>query len=294
MATSKQKPLLRRPFDNDRISCDSDLGRHLLATVKVTPEKADRFLTGVSASIDAYLKREADRPNPASVRREITALAAVIRKAREDDGRDGTHVADVLDSLSADARRAIEPGTPDADLLDWFSPDAQRAIGGRAVTAGVPTRDDLTDIDQTRRAKAMELLHGLCVTGGRYVEGRRRSSGRQSRPVLKRNFTGPPVAPHRPKNEAELELCMFLAIDYVEATGRSPVRYPDRRRDRPGRRGPFVEFVQIVLNAIGAKTMSAEELVRRHDERRRAELKERFDRWYRRLRRLDQLRRGAW
>jgi hypothetical protein len=217
--------------------------------------------------MDAYLE-SARRQEPGEIRREITALAKAAFKALEGERSEGALVA---------------------DLLDQLSPEARKAIQARAVTSRVPTRDDLTSVDGFRREEALELIHGLCVTGGEYVQGRLRPTGRRSRRVLKPHYSGAPVSRGRPKGDAELDLCMLLAIDYEEATGRSPVRY---RREK--NRGPFVDFVREVLKSVGAAPVSAEKLVRRHDERRWADLEKLWDRWHRRLRRLDQMRSRAW
>jgi hypothetical protein len=267
MATRKQRPLLRRPFDGDRILSDSELGRRLLKAGKVPPGNGDRFLIGVSASIDQYLKRAAHL-QAGEVQTEIAALASAALKALEGDESAATRVADLLEALSPDARVAIEL---------------------RAVYCTVPTRGDLKGSDKLRRQEALELIRGLCVTGGTYVDGRLRPTGRRSRRVLRPHYSSPPVTRRRPPNDAELELCMFLAIDYAEATGRSPVRY---RRGK--QRGPFVDFVREVLNSVGAATVNAEKLVRRHDERQRTSREEVWVRWRRRLRHLHQLRQGAW
>ena len=258
MASKKQRLRLRRPFDCDYMSPESELGRRLVEAAKVPPEDAVKFLVAVSKSVDAYLRREAKRKEPGEIRHEITKLAVAS--------------FELLNGGS------IEGGTQIADLWDRLSPPARRAIEARAVNCQVPTRDDLTSADDHRRTRAFRLIHALCVTGGTFGGS----------PQMLR-YSGPQVKRGKPKSDAELDLCTHLAIDYAEATGRTPCRY-----HRGSNRGPFVDFVREVLNSLGATTTNAEKLVRRYSERWSESRKVHAARLYRRLRQHVEMRCGVW
>src|SRR5215469_3263556 len=104
MASKKQRLRLRRPFDCDYMSPESELGRRLLEATKVPPEDAVKFLVAVSKSVDAYLRREAKRREPGEIRHEITNLAvASFELLNGGSIEGGTHVADLWDRLSPSA-----------------------------------------------------------------------------------------------------------------------------------------------------------------------------------------------
>jgi hypothetical protein len=159
-------------------------------------------------------------------------------------------VADV--SISIDAYLDLAPQPDPGEIQGRVSPlaaVAEKALAGDPRKSGLqnPAAEGVAANDAMRRDEAIHPLRGLCVPSEERRPGRKRPSGRQSRKAVEYALADPAVERGRPANEAELELCAMLAIDYREATGRTPIR--NRRDDA---RGAFEGLVELVLRAVGS------------------------------------------
>jgi hypothetical protein len=173
-----------------------------------------------------YLAREPD-PKPAIIRQRFAALPASIIMRLE--GRAGRLW-----------QRSLGQALPTGSLLDWV-----------------------------RHADLVELIHGVQVLigeGGQLVRGRLRPGGRRSalrleplidgvvrggaRDIKRKRGVG-----RRPELAAD-QLVMMLAIDWLQATGKSP---------SPGRSDgtPFGALVHHIFSWVGQET-AAEPALRRY------------------------------
>ena len=129
-------------------------------------------------------------------------------------------------------------------LLDGITPEARVMLG-----EALPTRSDLRDEDL--RDEVAGALASLCRIGGRRVEGRRRSSGKQSPPTLRPILYAPTATRNFLRREAERYFVERIAIAWREATGKAPPRTARRASDERDI-GPFARLVRECLRLVGA------------------------------------------
>jgi hypothetical protein len=151
-------------------------------------------------------------------------------------------------------------------LLEGLSPAAQRLLterGGRP-NVGIALPMPALLRDPAERDAACASVARLCQYGGQYVEGRRRSSGKRSRPIWRPLLHAPKPRRHFPRRDAERNLATSLALVWYEATGKKPPRTADSRNP-----GPFARVVGKCLRLVGAAHVDAVELIKGLDRRRR-------------------------
>src|SRR5262249_27006246 len=101
------------------------------------------------------------------------------------------------------------------------------SLGGRAAEARtlielLPPPEALCDPAQ--RDGACEAITRLCRFGGRLVEGRRRPTGKRSRPTFRPLLYAPEPRRNFPKRDPERDFVMWLSIAWREVTGSAPSR----------------------------------------------------------------------
>ena len=241
MTTRKQRARLilpneiERSFDEAAIQC--------LAEAAKLPQGTDleRFGRSIRAAVHQYLI-DAAIPQPGEIRMEIEQLASTVQHALNG-----------------------EPGRLEAAVaaLEALPPATRKTFEEHSHPRSVPSARDLRDSVYGRTA--LSLLFGLCHRGAEWEMGRKRPSGKRSRPHLQPRLAGPRVQRGRPSNRAEFMLCNRLAGTYWRATGRSPPHRVDMRKP-----GPFLRLVQEVLVRIGASHINAAELIDPRRKRRRS------------------------
>ena len=113
--------------------------------------------------------------------------------------------------------------------------------------------DDL--LDPAKREKTREAIIDRCETGGRWVLGRKRPTGRRSK-TWKPELYAPELKEHPEKVAPERDFVMWLQVAFAEATGQ-PVPVT-AHRDVPG---PFARLAQEALRLIGSGHANAVELI---------------------------------
>lgn len=189
-----------------------------LAQIGKLPPKADLQVFGwwIREAADMFV-REAQIPTANGVRNEIASLHdAAERRAYEE-------VARRLDDLSLEARAILGDGLPAAtDLRDEASRDS--AAGASA---------------------------SLCRVGGQRVEGRRRSQGKRSPPIVRPDFCAPTASKSFFRREAERNFVERISIAWCKSTGKKAPRTA-RRADAGRSIGPFARLVRQCLRLVGA------------------------------------------
>jgi hypothetical protein len=133
----------------------------------------------------------------------------------------------------------------------------------------IPTAAEI--LSPATRQSAVERFRLILSYGGGIVAGRKRSGGRRSRSFKPLLRLPERIEPGRPRGEAEREFVQWLAVAYVEATGRSP---PRTANYKIAIRGPFPCFVHQCFELVGAPTGNVTRLLnqygaaRRRDEKR--------------------------
>ena len=212
-----------------------------LAAIGRLPEGADRkcFAQGVREAARIYAQ-EARTPTVNELRAEIAALYAAAERKR------CGQVADLLEKLSSKARELLSTRSTRLNLE-------------------LPTSDDLRDPPQQQNAS--EAVLRLCQFGGRYVEGRRRPSGKRSR-TWRPYLVAPEPRRHVPKRDAELNFIMWLQFAWLETSGAKPNLAANRALNREIR-GAFARMTAECLRLIGASHADAVGLINELNERRR-------------------------
>jgi hypothetical protein len=213
-----------------------------LARIGKLPPRANRqrFAVGVREAARIYTA-EIREPNDNEVRAEIEKLHRAAKR------RDFEELATLLEKLSSRARSLLKYDEwtrvrLSADNLE--SPRSRRRISTRRRHVTLPSPEALQD--KRRRDEACARVVKLCQYGGRWIEGRKRPSGKRSatwRPYLR----APKPQRHFPKREAELTFVMWLRIAWVEATDKEAPRTTDPRRP-----GPFARMVKECLRLVGS------------------------------------------
>jgi hypothetical protein len=206
-----------------------------LVAIGRLPDSGDRQLFGESVRKAARIyTRDARSPSVGTVREEIAAL------------------------YRAAERRQYERATM---LLTQLSPQARTYLAGRLKLPGpraaklkLPSVQALRNI--SRRDAGCEMIERVCRIGGRYIEGRKRPSGKRSttrQPLL----FAPVPNKHPRKRGPELRFVMYLQSAWLEAVGKPPTATVNpSRSDRP-----FADFVRECLKLVGAKHADAVGLI---------------------------------
>ena len=189
------------------------------------------------------------------LRTAIERLYQLNTRAEDGNDRTARALARAVDAMPADVRQW---------LLSCNTPHDRN----------IPTATEI--LSPATRQSAVERFRLILSYGGSIVAGRKRSGGRRSRsfkPLLR--------LPERielgcPRGEAEREFVQWLAVAYVEATGRSP---PRTANYNIAIRGPFPRFVHQCFELVGAPTGNVTRLLNQYGAaRRRDEKRHRADR----------------
>ena len=148
-----------------------------------------------------------------------------------------------------------------AILLERLSPKARNLLNGRAARPSIGTKLPPPEAlrDDVKREAACELVEMLCCTGGHYIEGRRRPSGKRSRTWRPRLYAPEPRR-HVPRREAERGFVMWLRMAWLEATGVRPTMTANHSNP-----GPFARMVGECLRLVGAPYADAIGLINQLD-----------------------------
>jgi hypothetical protein len=193
--------------------------------------------------------RDAREPNDNELHAEIAALHKVAER------RDFEQVAQLLAALSPPAREQLK------NRGKWQ---------GRKFS--LPTPKALRE--PRLREGACTAVARLCRTGGGYVEGRLRPSGKRSLTWRWRLYAPEPRS-HFPKRQAERDFVMWLRLAWLEAVGEAPSATVNPGRGKlqqngsrePG--GPFARMVCECLRLVGAPHADAVGLLNELARRRR-------------------------
>jgi hypothetical protein len=217
MTSKKTYPSNVRKFDN--------AGMDQLAEIDELPNTANRprFDAGVREAVRIYAE-DTRKPNINAVHDEIARLRqAASRRVYE-------RVARLIEALSLGVRERFE----------------MRAATPGFINAGLrfPAANALRD--PARQGEACDIVRRFCTMGGKYIEGRKRGSGKRST-----TWAPLPWAPerisHPPKRQAERRCVMHLRLAQLEATGTAASATVN-----PLRPGPFARFVGECLKRAGA------------------------------------------
>jgi len=214
-----------------------DILDHIAALIEVPPDKLAGFRQSVLAAASTYAEETA-RPTAQDIGWEIKRLYRAAGKA-----------------LRATPQTAHDCAEEVATRLERLTPEARRFLEfGRAAPTPAEVRNQAT------RAESLRLVHGLCVTGAEWKQGRSRPSGKRSRPSLQPRFVGPkPPRRGRPTTDPAYSLCTSLAGAFHKATGRWPT-YSGSRTSK------FQQLFEAVWAALHGEvdTVSATRAIRRY------------------------------
>jgi hypothetical protein len=213
-----------------------------LASIGKLPPQANRprFAVGVREAARIYTT-EIREPNDNEARAEIEKLHRAAKR------RDFEELATLLLKLSSRVRSLLkydEWTRVKLSAVDRYLSRSRHRMSGQQRSVTLPSPEALRD--EHRRDEACARVVKLCQYGGRWIEGRKRPSGKRSatwRPYLR----APKPQRHFPKREAELTFVIWLRIAWVEATGKEAPRTTDPRRP-----GPFARMVKECLRLVGA------------------------------------------
>jgi hypothetical protein len=171
--------------------------------------------------------------------------------------------------------KAVDPAEPRqwdrlATLLEGLSPKARDLLNDRgarpALRTELPSADAVRDPE--RREAAYDGIAKLCQLGGRSVKGRRRPSGKRSRPTWRALLQAPEPQRNFPKRDAERDFVMWLRSAWLDATGDTPASTA-RHSDASRKIGPFARFARECLHLVGAGNADAVGLINELKRRRR-------------------------
>jgi hypothetical protein len=224
---------------NIQLSPLTDADRAALAKILwragAPPDRLDQFAADVAASITAM---EVAGPAPVmEVRKELTELRRIADAILE--GHD-----QIKRSRAIGFVRAIDLLHETIEFLPW---GAREELNERARRRRTPT---LQQVAATANPKDLaKAVVRLVTDGGAIVAGRRRGDdGRRSAPRYQPVIGPQPRSQQhrRPIDERRMQLIGCLALDYQDATGRSPSRW--RRNNQ---RGPFADLVAFAFERLG-------------------------------------------
>jgi hypothetical protein len=202
---------------------------------------------------------------------DMAALAEGTREAARIFARDarvptGNELHDEIGGLHKTADRHLYEEV--AGQLERLSPRARDILrdhrGARGSRTLLPSPEALRD--PVRREAACDAIVSLCRIGVQLVEGRRRPSGKRSRPTLRPLLHAPEPQRNFTKRDAERHFVMLLSLAWLEATGSAPSRTA-RHSDDSRKVGPFARFARECLRLAGASGADVVEII--NDARRR-------------------------
>jgi hypothetical protein len=197
--------------------------------------------------------RDAGAPDINELNHEIAALERAAER------RQYAHAASLRANLSPEALAYLKArlDRPGPRASGWWLPSAEDLVDQR------PTRQlwrrnraGSLLVKVSRRDESCEMIGRLCRTGGKIVEGRKRQTGKRSRPTFLPLLYAPELQRHLPKLQAELIFVASLATAWLRATGKPPAMTANRRA-----LGPFARFVRCCLDLVGARQVNAVNLI---------------------------------
>jgi len=244
LTTRKQRARLPTPDQTEQLF-GAEVVARLARDAGVPNTKIPSFGDGLRCAVEAYL-RDARRLDAGEIRDAIEGLSRAVEEALH-----------AVEEAPIEHPGAVETAV---DTLAALPTEARTFLDQLASATGdnIPEPSDLCD--SQKQYQALVSLYGLCGSRLEIVPGRNRPGGKQSKPTVKNVVVSPPVKRRRPLNTSELILCASLGFLYEESTGRFPERLPFKGV-RPADHGPFVRFVQKILDHIGVGG-SADDLVR--------------------------------
>jgi hypothetical protein len=214
---------------------------------------------------DARIERLAEiarLPKNADWQRFADSVKEAARIYAEDARKSNVNVVhDEIERLHQAAMRVLQLRKPVADdyeevagLAEKLSPEARQRFETRKATPGFerakpgwlkfPSPADLRD--PARRDEACDVVRQFCSMGGKYIEGRKRPSGKRSTTWAPLLHASERVS-HPAKRETERQFVIQLQIGWLEATGELPALTAN-----PGHLGPFARMVRECLRLAGA------------------------------------------
>jgi hypothetical protein len=187
----------------------------LAKDIKAPPHAVTRFRDNVRSAMRAYFAERA-RTNWKAIGKQIGDLDRLVGRADRDTEPAAARLADCIGSI-------------DQATQNWL----ERCAYGLLP---FPSWDEIRD--RGTRKRAISRLRRILSCGRKFVKGRRRPGGKQSRTTSQSVLRVPKSSRGRPVDLAARELVQQLALTYTEATGRPPPRRVNLRSQ-----GPFFRLV---------------------------------------------------
>jgi hypothetical protein len=212
---------------------------------KRAPLPADADLQQLAADVRTAASdyaRDAGVPDNNEVHHEIAALEMAAERKQY------LRTASLRANLSPQALVHLKPrlDRPGPRLAGWWLPSAEDMIDPRPTRQLWRRNEGTLLLKVSRRDEACEMMGRLCRIGVEPIKGRKRASGRRSRPTFRPLLCAPELRRHVPKRQPELIFVASLAAAWLRATGRPPAMTADRRAP-----GPFAKFVKECLDLAG-------------------------------------------
>jgi hypothetical protein len=212
------------------------------------------------------LSKIAELPNGADRRRFAESIREAVCIYADDVRKPNVNaVHDEIEKLHQAASRSKYEQV--AVRLEWLPPEVHEQLKKREVTPGFknaglkfPSAEALRD--PVRREEACDTVRRFCSIGGKYIEGRKRPTGKRSTtwaPLL----WAPERTKHPPKRDAERRFNMHLRLALLEATGEAASATVN-----PSRPGPIARFVGECFRLVDAPHADAIGLSNDLDEQR--------------------------
>jgi hypothetical protein len=242
----------------------------LAKDIKAPPDAITRFGDNIRSAVRAYFAERA-RTNWKAIGKQIGDLdrlvnradhaeslmgeAEKIRQRAMESGQSSAGVAAIKEkgvlsgerSDAAAARLAACIGSVDQATRNWLERCARRPLS-------FPPSDEIKD--RRTRKRAISRLQSILSCGRKFVKGRRRPGGKQSRTTSQSVLRVPKSSQGRPIDLAARELVQHLALAYAEATGRRPPLRVNLRSQ-----GPFFRLVSRCFKEARITAGSVVELI---------------------------------
>jgi hypothetical protein len=240
MRTKKDRPIISA--DDVAVVFNDEQVAELAKTAKLPPGTDMAALAEGVQEAARIFAREASLLTGNELHSEIAGLHKAADRYWYDV------LAAMMENLSSQARNMLKERGPAGLEIELPPPDALR--------------------DPARRDGACETIARFCRVGGGYIDGRRRPSGKQSRPTWRQLLHAPEPRRNFAKRDAERNFVLWLSIAWLDATGVPPSRTAHHKAD--GRDvGPFARFLRRCLRLVGAGDADAVELMNELHRRRR-------------------------
>jgi hypothetical protein len=221
----------------------------MVTDIKAPPDAVTRFGDNVRAAVRAYFAERA-RTNWKAIGEQIGDLYDLVDRAHRGSEPAARRVAHRICLIDQATR-------------NWLERCARRSLS-------FPSSERI--LDRRTRKQAIEQLLSILSYGREQVKGRRRPSGKRSRPRFKTWLRLPQSGRGRPRDLAARELVQQLVLTYAAATGRSP---PHRVSLRS--KGPFFRLVDRCFHLIRIPAGGVVDLINEREIRRKKF--ERLHRW---------------